>query len=337
MTNEAGGRYDGGRFRRCGASGLSLPPVSLGLWQNFGDEDSTETGRAIIRLAFDRGVTHVDLANNYGPPPGAAEAAFGRIMATDLKPFRDEMVIATKAGYRMWPGPYGDGGSRKYLLSSLDASLRRLQLDYVDIFYHHRPDPATPLAETAGALAQAVRSGRALYVGISNYPAPLAVEMADLLQALGAPCIIHQGRYSLLDRGADDGLLDRLEPAGIGFAAFSPLAQGLLTDKYRQPATPPDARMARSTTLPPERLTPAVRALLDALAAVAQRRGQSLAQLALLWVLRRPAVTTAVIGARTTAQLNELLDAATAAPLSDDECQSIRAACADLDHRRTNT
>ncbi len=313
-------------FRRCGSSGLSLPPVSLGLWQNVGADDPAETGRAIIRLAFDRGVTHFDLANNYGPPPGSAETAFGRILASDLKPFRDEMVISTKAGYRMWPGPYGDGGSRKYLLASLDASLRRLGLDCVDIFYHHRPDPATPLAETAGALAQAVRSGRALYVGISNYPAPLALEMAQRLEALDTPCLIHQGRYSLLDQTAENGLLDALQAEGIGFAAFSPLAQGLLTDKYRQTAIPADARMARGGTLPPERLTPAVRALLDGLAPVAQRRGQSLAQLALCWVLRDPAVTTAVVGARTPEQLAELLDATSAGPLTDDDLQVIRAA-----------
>ena len=300
-------RYEGAPFRRCGASGLVLPPLSLGLWQNFGGVDPFEAGRAIVRRAFDRGITHFDLANNYGPPPGSAEEAFGRMMASDLHPFRDELVIATKAGYRMGPGPYGDGGSRKYLLASLDASLRRMGLAYVDIFYHHRPDPATPLAETAGALYQAVRSGRALYVGLSNYPAPLAIEMADLLQALGTPCLIHQGRYSLLDRSAGDGLLDALAAAGVGFAAFSPLAQGMLTDKYRG-GIPADARMARPGTLPPERLTPSVRRQLDQLAEVARRRGQTLAQLALSWVLQQNAVTTAVIGARTIAQLDELMD-----------------------------
>ena len=303
----AASRYEDAVFRRCGASGLALPPLSLGLWQNFGGVDPFEAGRAIVRRAFDRGITHFDLANNYGPPPGSAEEAFGRMMAADMHPFRDELVIATKAGYRMGPGPYGDGGSRKYLLASLDASLRRMGLAYVDVFYHHRPDPATPLPETAGALHHAVRSGRALHVGLSNYSAELAIEMAGLLQALGTPCLIHQGRYSLLDRSAEDGLLDALAAAGIGFAAFSPLAQGMLTDKYRG-GIPAGARMARPGTLPPERLTPAVRDQLDQLAEVARRRGQSLAQLALSWVLRRGTVTTAVIGARTVEQLDELLD-----------------------------
>jgi L-glyceraldehyde 3-phosphate reductase len=319
-------RYEDAAYRRCGSSGLTLPPLALGLWQNFGGVDPFEAGRAIVCRAFDRGITHFDLANNYGPPPGSAEEAFGRMMASDLHPFRDELVIATKAGYRMGPGPYGDGGSRKYLLASLDASLRRMGLDYVDIFYHHRPDPAAPLAETAGALHQAVRSGRALYVGMSNYPAPLAIEMAGLLQALGTPCLIHQGRYSLLDRSAGDGLLDALAAAGIGFAAFSPLAQGMLTDKYRG-GVPADARMARPGTLPPERLTPAVRQQLDRLAEVARRRGQSLAQLALSWVLRHDTVTTAVIGARTVGQLDELLDRPSEA-ISAEEAAQIQLAVA---------
>lgn len=320
----AASRYEDAAFRRCGASGLALPPLSLGLWQNFGGVDPFEAGRAIVRRAFDRGITHFDLANNYGPPPGSAEEAFGRMIAADLHPFRDELVIATKAGYRMGPGPYGDGGSRKYLLTSLDASLRRMGLTYVDIFYHHRPDPATPLSETAGALHHAVQSGRALHVGLSNYPAALAVEMAGLLQALGTPCLIHQGRYSLLDRSAEGGLLDALAAAGIGFAAFSPLAQGLLTDKYRG-AVPVDARMARPGTLSPERLTPAVRDQLGHLAEVARRRGQSLAQLALTWVLRRDAVTTAVIGARTVEQLDELLNHRSEA-LSAEDIQYIQRA-----------
>ena len=300
-------RYDAAPFRRCGQSGVVLPPLSLGLWQNFGGVDAWETGRAIVRRAFDRGVIHFDLANNYGPPPGSAEEAFGRMLAADLHTHRDELVIATKAGYPMHPGPYGDGGSRKYLLSSLDASLRRMGLDYVDVFYHHRPDPLTPLAETAGALDQAVRSGRALYAGLSNYPAPLALEMAGLLRGLGTPCVVHQGRYSLLDRSAEEELLPALGDAGIGFAAFSPLAQGLLTDKYRGDI-PADARMARPGTLPKERLTADVRARLDRWGQLAAKRGQSLAQLALSWVLRRDRVTTAVVGARTVAQLDELLD-----------------------------
>jgi len=316
-------RYQDVPFRRCGQSGLLLPPLSLGLWQNFGGVDPFETGRAIVRRAFDRGVTHFDLANNYGPPPGSAEAGFGRMIRADLHPFRDEMVISTKAGYPMLPGPYGDGGSRKYLLASLDASLRQLGLDYVDIFYHHRPDPATPLAETAGALDQAVRSGRALYVGLSNYPAGPALEMATALHALGTPCVIHQGRYSLLDRTTEDSLFAVLETAGIGFAAFSPLAQGLLTDKYRGNAVPPDARMTRHGTLPPERLTPEVRARTDALAAIARGRGQSMAQLAVGWVLRSPQVATAVIGARTVEQLDELLDFPLAGPLNTQDLERI--------------
>ncbi|MDP9097126.1 MAG: aldo/keto reductase [Pseudomonadota bacterium] len=312
-------RYSETAFRRCGASGLVLPPISLGLWQNFGGADAPEDGRAIVRRAFDRGVTHFDLANNYGPPPGAAEAAFGHILQTDLRPFRDEILISTKAGYGMWPGPYGDGGSRKYLLASLDASLRRLGLDYVDIFYHHRPDPATPLSETAAALAQAVRSGRALYAAISNYPEPLALDMARELAALGTPCLIYQGRYSLLDRSADDGLLAALQRAQIGFAAFSPLAQGLLTGKYRGDTPPPDARMARAGSLPPERLTPQVRALLASMAPIAERRGQSMAQLALAWVLRDMRVSTAVVGARTVQHLDELLDVSRAGGLDADD------------------
>lgn len=318
----ASARYDGAPFRRCGVSGLVLPPVSLGLWQNFGGVDPFETGRAIIRRAFDHGVTHFDLANNYGPPPGSAEEGFGRVMAADLHAVRDELVIATKAGYVMGPGPYGDGGSRKYLLASLDASLRRMGLAYVDVFYHHRPDPATPLEETATALEQAVRSGRALYVGLSNYPAALAVEMAGILRSLGTPCLIHQGRYSLLDRAAEGGLLDALAAAGIGFAAFSPLAQGLLTGKYRG-SIPPDARMARPGTLPSERLTPELRGKLDRLAAIADVRGQSLAQLALSWVLCSRAVTTAVIGARTIGQLDELIGYQVAGPLGVQDLERI--------------
>jgi L-glyceraldehyde 3-phosphate reductase len=322
----AASRYAEAQFRCCGACGLALPPISLGLWQNFGGDAPFEAGQAIVRRAFDRGVTHFDLANNYGPPPGAAEERFGRILEADLRPFRNEMVITTKAGYGMWPGPHGIGGSRKHLLASLDASLVRLGLDYVDIYYHHKPDPATPLSETAGALDHAVRSGRALYAGISNYPAELALEMAGLMQALGTPCVVHQGRYSLLDMTADLALLPALDHAGIGFAAFSPLAQGLLTDKYRGNAVPRDARMTRGGTLGPERLTAQVRARLEALSAVARRRGQSLAQLALSWVLHRSRVTTAVVGARAVAQLDELLDFALAGPLDADELAAIREA-----------
>jgi len=322
-------RYDHGAFRRCGRSGLVLPPVSLGLWQNFGGVDMFETGRAIVRRAFDQGVTHFDLANNYGPPPGSAEEAFGRMVAADLRPFRDELVVSSKAGFGMWPGPYGDGGSRKHLLSSLDASLRRMGLDYVDVFYHHRPDPATPLAESMGALHHAVRSGRALYAGLSNYPADLAAQAIAALAALGTPCLVHQGRYSLLDRAAEAGLLDVLGTSGVGFAAYSPLAQGLLTDKYLQSGVPPGARMARGGTLPAERLTDAVRAKLSRLASIAQPRGQSLAQLALAWVLRDPRVTTAIIGARTVPQLDELLQVMAADPISPEDSKRIEDALAD--------
>jgi L-glyceraldehyde 3-phosphate reductase len=324
----ANDRYDGAVFRRCGQSGLMLPPLSLGLWQNFGGVDSYETGRAIVRRAFDRGVTHFDLANNYGPPPGSAEEAFGRMLATDLRPFRDELVISTKAGYGMWPGPYGDGGSRKYLLASLDASLRRLGLDYVDIFYHHRPDPQTPLDETIRALHHAVSSGRALYAGLSNYPPDLAREAMAMLRSLGTPCLVHQPRYSLLDRTIEAGLLDVLADAGCGCAVFSPLAQGLLTDKYLGDV-PPDARMARGGTLPPSRLTPVIHTKLQALATIAAKRGQSLAQMALAWVLRDPRITTALVGARTVAQLDEVLDHAKAGPLAADELARVEHALAD--------
>jgi L-glyceraldehyde 3-phosphate reductase len=321
-------RYDRAGFRRCGRSGLMLPPLSLGLWQNFGGVDAYETGRAIVRRAFDRGVTHFDLANNYGPPPGSAEEAFGRLLATDLRPFRDELVISTKAGYGMWPGPYGDGGSRKYLLASLDASLRRLSLDHVDIFYHHRPDPQTPLDETMRALNHAVSSGRALYAGLSNYPPDLAREAMAMLRSLGTPCLVHQPRYSLLDRTIEAGMLDALAEAGCGCAVFSPLAQGLLTDKYLGDV-PPDARMARGGTLPPSRLTPVIHTKLQALARIAAERGQSLAQMALAWVLRDPRITTALVGARTVAQLDEVLDHAKAGPLAADELARVEHALAD--------
>jgi len=310
---------------------VNTPDILMvpGLWQNFGGVDAFETGRAIVRRAFDRGVTHFDLANNYGPPPGSAEEAFGRMIAADLRPFRDELVISSKAGFGMWPGPYGDGGSRKYLLSSLDASLRRMGLDYVDVFYHHRPDPATPLAESMDALHHAVRSGRALYAGLSNYPADLAAQAVASLAALGTPCLIHQGRYSMLDRAAEARLLDALGTSDVGFAAYSPLAQGLLTDKYLQSDVPPDARMARRGTLPAERLTDAVRAKLARLASIAQSRGQSLAQLALAWVLRDPRVTTAIIGARTVSQLDELLQVMAVGPISPEDLKRTEDALAD--------
>ena len=320
-------RYDRGRYRRCGRSGLDLPVISLGLWQNFGGVDPFETGRALIRRAFDAGVTHFDLANNYGPPPGSAEAAFGRILAADLAAHRDELVISTKAGYDMWPGPYGDRGSRKYLLASLDRSLERLGLPYVDIFYHHRPDPGTPLEETMGALDAAVRSGRALYVGLSNYGPEATAEAALILRRLGTPCLVHQPRYSMLDRTIEAGLLDTLAGHGIGCAVFSPLAQGLLTGKYLSDV-PADTRMARGGSLRPERLTDRVRGQLQALAPIARARGQGMAQMALSWALRDERVTSLIVGARTPAQLDELLAVHDAPPFAAGELQAIDTALA---------
>jgi L-glyceraldehyde 3-phosphate reductase len=316
-------RYAADRFRRCGRSGLMLPSISLGLWQNFGGNDSLENARSILRRAFDRGVTHFDLANNYGPPPGSAEENFGRIMASDLRPYRDELIISTKAGYTMWPGPYGDRGSRKYLLASLDQSLKRMGLDYVDIFYSHRPDPDTPIEETMGALDQAVRSGRALYAGISNYGPEQTREAARVLRSLGTPCLIHQPRYSMLDRVPEGGLLDVLSEEGIGCIVFSPLAQGLLSGKYLD-GVPDGSRATRGTTsLRPERLTPAILERLRTLNGMAQVRGQSLAQMALSWVLRDPRVTSALIGARTVEQLDDSLDALHVPALSSEEIDSI--------------
>ncbi len=311
-------RYDTALFRRCGHSGLQLPALSLGLWQNFGDIDAFETGRAVVRRAFDRGVTHFDLANNYGPPPGSAESAFGRMMDRDLRPYRDELVISTKAGYTMWPGPYGDFGSRKYLIASLDQSLRRMGLDYVDIFYHHRPDPHTPLAETMGALAHVVRQGKALYVGLSNYPPDQTRKAAAILRDLGTPCVIHQPRYSMLERTPEHGLLDVLGDEGIGCATFSSLAQGLLTDKYLN-GVPDDARMARGGSLPAARLTESLVAKLCLLNAIATGGGRSLAQLALVWVLRDPRITTVLLGARNVTQLDNTLDALARPQLTPEE------------------
>lgn len=291
-------RYDNSDFyRRCGKSGIRLPLISLGLWHNFGGADVFENSRAIARRAFDLGITHFDLANNYGPPYGSAEETFGRLLQSDFAPYRDELIISTKAGYDMWPGPYGDWGSRKYLLASLDQSLRRMKLDYVDIFYHHRPDPETPLEETAGALAHAVRSGKALYTAVSNYPPELTARMAALLRDLGTPCLIHQPKYSMFERAPERGLLDTLLKEGIGSIVFSPLAQGMLTNRYLS-GIPADARAARDPRfLKPAHLTNAKLTAIRALDALARQRGQSLAQMALAWVLRQPAVTTALIGA----------------------------------------
>jgi L-glyceraldehyde 3-phosphate reductase len=321
----ANDRYERIAYRRCGRSGLKLPPISLGLWQNFGGVDVFETGRAILRRAFDRGVTHFDLANNYGPPYGSAEENFGRIFAGDFKPYRDELVISTKAGWDMWPGPYGNLGSRKYLIASLDQSLKRMGLDYVDIFYHHRPDPETPLEETMGALDTVVRQGKALYAGISQYQPEGTREAAAILTRLGTPCLIHQPVYSMLNRWIEDGLTDTLGELGIGCIAFSPLAQGLLSDKYLK-GIPAGSRATKNWSLPQSRITPDLVKQLKKLNAIAEKRGQSLAQLALIWVLRDPRVTSALIGARTVDQLDNSLDALKNATLGKEELAEIEKA-----------
>ncbi|HEY9347026.1 MAG TPA: L-glyceraldehyde 3-phosphate reductase [Inquilinus sp.] len=315
-------RYETARFRRSGRSGLQLPEISLGLWQNFGGVDHVETGRAVLRQAFDRGVTHFDLANNYGPPYGSAEENFGRIFAADFQPYRDELLISTKAGYDMWPGPYGNFGSRKYLVASLDQSLKRMGLDYVDIFYSHRLDPETPLEETMGALDHVVRQGKALYVGISSYSPEATREAAAILKDLGTPCLIHQPSYSMLNRWVEDGLLDTLGELGIGCIAFSPLAQGMLTSKYLD-GVPEDSRAKRGRSLQSRLLSEGNIARIRELNGIAQRRGQTLAQMALTWVLRDPRVTSALIGARSVAQLDDSLDALKGAKLSAEELAEI--------------
>ena len=316
-------RYQTMTYRRCGRRGLQLPMISLGLWHNFGDDRPFATQQAICRRAFDRGVTHFDLANNYGPPYGAAEENFGRLLATDFAPHRDELVISTKAGYDMWPGPYGDGGSRKYLLASLDQSLRRMGLDYVDIFYSHRVDPDTPLDETMGALVTAVEQGKALYAGISSYSSARTVEAAKLLADHGVPLLIHQPSYSMLNRWIEhDQLLDTLEKVGAGCIAFSPLAQGMLTDRYLD-GIPADSRVATGGALSRDMLTEERLAHVRALAAVADARGQSLAQLALAWALRDPRMTSLVIGASSVAQLDANLDALGNLAFADDELTAI--------------
>jgi L-glyceraldehyde 3-phosphate reductase len=295
-------RYDNMSYRRCGRSGLHIPAVSLGLWHNFGHDRPLEVQRPILRRAFDLGITHVDLANNYGPPYGSAEENFGRLLATDLRPYRDELVISTKAGYDMWPGPYGEWGSRKYLLASLDQSLKRMHLDYVDIFYSHRFDPHTPLEETMGALDAAVRQGKALYVGISSYSPGKTAEAAAILRELGTPLLIHQPSYSMLNRWIEDELLDVLEREGVGCIGFSPLAQGMLTDRYLQ-GVPEGSRASRGSSLFPEWLNEENLAKIRALNAIAARRGQSLAQMAIAWTLRDPRMTSTLIGASSVAQL----------------------------------
>jgi L-glyceraldehyde 3-phosphate reductase len=317
-------RYDRMQYRRCGRSGLLLPAISLGLWQNFGGERTLEESRVILWRAFDLGITHIDLANNYGPPYGSAEETFGRILRDDLRPYRDELVISTKAGYDMWPGPYGEWGSRKYLLASLDQSLQRMGLEYVDIFYSHRFDPATPLEETMGALDSAVRQGKALYTGISSYDAAQTAEAARILRDLGTPLLIHQPSYSMLNRWIEPELLDTLEDEGIGCIVFSPLAQGMLSDKYLN-GIPPDSRASRDGSLSPRLITDEALAKIRALNEIAQSRGQSLAQLALAWTLRDARVTSALVGVSSIEQLEANVAALDRLELTDDELAEIDA------------
>lgn len=324
MHHGADARYDGLLpYVRCGKSGLKLPAVSLGLWHNFGGVDQLADARALLLHAFDRGVTHFDLANNYGPPPGSAEENFGRVLREDLAPYRDELIISTKAGYRMWPGPYGEWGSRKYLLASLDQSLKRMGIDYVDIFYHHRPDPDTPLEESMGALAHAVRSGRALYVGISSYSPEQTRRAVALLNDLGVPCLIHQPKYSLFVRGPENGLLPVLKEEGVGCIAFSPLAQGLLTDRYLR-GIPSDSRAAKAHGfLRREEVTPARVEQAKQLGAIASARGQTLAQMAIAWVLRDPVVTSALIGASRISHIDDAIGAVAQRTFSGAELAAI--------------
>jgi L-glyceraldehyde 3-phosphate reductase len=321
LADEA--RYDTMEYRRTGRSGVRLPAVSLGLWHNFGDDKPLETQRAILRRAFDLGITHFDLANNYGPPYGSAEQNFGRVLAADFKPYRDEMIISTKAGYDMWPGPYGDWGSRKYLTASLDQSLERMGLDYVDIFYSHRVDPETPLEETMGALDAAVRSGKALYAGISSYSAEKTGEAAAILRGLGTPLLIHQPSYSMLNRWTEtNGLLDQLEKDGAGCIAFSPLAQGMLTDRYLK-GVPEGSRVTQDKSLANDLLSEESLEKVRALNAIAGRRGQTLAQMAIAWVLRDPRMTSTVLGASSVAQLENNVAALGNTSFSDDELAEI--------------
>ncbi|WP_428393689.1 L-glyceraldehyde 3-phosphate reductase [Lichenicoccus sp.] len=315
-------RYSQHGYRRCGRSGLDLPPVSLGLWHNFGGTDVYETGRAVVRRAFDRGVTHFDLANNYGPPYGSAEENFGRMLATDLRAHRNELVISSKAGWDMWPGPYGVGGSRKYLISSLDDSLRRMGLDYVDIFYSHRLDTSTPLEETMGALDHVVRQGKALYVGISSYSPEMTRKAAAILHELGTPLLIHQPSYSMVNRWIEDELLATLDGLGAGCIAFSPLAQGLLTNKYLG-GIPADSRVAKDSSFSRDLLNDELLGRVRALNEIAAQRGQSLAQMAIAWVLRDRRVTSALIGARSVKQLDDSLDAANTLGFDDSELAEI--------------
>ena len=318
-------RYEAMQYRRSGRSGLKLPAISLGLWQNFGGVDTVENARAMLRRAFDLGITHFDLANNYGPPPGSAEENFGHIFAQDFAPYRDELLISSKAGYRMWPGPYGEWGSRKYLIASLDQSLKRMGLDYVDIFYSHRPDPETPLEETMGALDSIVRSGRALYVGISSYTAEQTSQAAAILRGLGTPCLIHQPRYNMLDRWIEDGLLDVLNTEGIGCIVYSPLAQGILTNKYLE-GVPADSRAGKAQGRFgwDDRLKANIDKV-HKLNQLAQSRGQTMAQLAIAWVLRHPNMTSALIGASRVAQIDDAVTTLDNLAFSNEELASIDA------------
>jgi Predicted oxidoreductases (related to aryl-alcohol dehydrogenases) len=326
MYSASSSRYSALPYRRCGKSGLKLPAISLGLWQNFGSLRPLEASREILRAAFDNGVTHFDLANNYGPVPGSAEETFGKVMRDDFRPFRDEMVVSTKAGYYMWPGPYGDAGSRKYLLASLDQSLKRMGLEYVDIFYSHRYDADTPLEETMGALETAVKSGKALYAGISSYQPEQAAKAAAILRASGTPCLIHQPVYNMLNRWIENGLLDTADEHGFGIIAFCPLAQGLLTSRYLN-GIPADSRASGNSGLAGQ-VTPALVAKLAKLDAIAKRRGQTLAQLALTWLLRDTRVTSALIGASSVAQLLENIAASNAPAPTAAELAEIDAALA---------
>jgi len=318
-------RYKKMEYRRCGNSGLQLPVLSLGLWHNFGHVDLYDNYRSILRLAFDSGVTHFDLANNYGPPPGSAEENFGRLLKADFLPYRDELIISTKAGYYMWEGPYGDWGSKKYLVSSIDQSLKRMGLEYADIFYHHRPDPNTPLEETMATLDLIVRQGKALYVGVSNYPKETAAKAFEILRRLGTPCVIHQPKYSMFERWVEDGLLDQLEKDGVGCIPFSPLAQGLLTNKYLN-GIPADSRAAKPTGfLKEDQVTAARIGQVKALNAIAEKRGQTLAQMALAWLLKDKRVTSVLIGASKPEQLADSLRCQDNINFSAEELSAIEA------------
>ncbi|WP_279029774.1 aldo/keto reductase [Gibbsiella quercinecans] len=316
-------RYQDMTYRRCGRSGLQLPAVSLGLWHNFGDTNPNEQARSLICHAFDLGITHFDLANNYGPPPGSAEQTFGRILNSDLRPYRDELIISTKAGYTMWPGPYGDWGAKKYLVASLNQSLKRLGVEYVDIFYHHRPDPHTPLEETLAALDLLVRQGKALYIGLSNYPPEQARRAFRILRQLGTPCIIHQPKYSMFERGAEAELLGALQEDGVGAIAFSPLAGGVLTDRYLQ-GIPQDSRAASASPfLKPESLSAEKLEKVQRLNLLAQQRGQKLAQMALAWVLRHAGITSVLIGASKTSQIDDAIGMLAQQGFSETELRQI--------------